>query len=118
MVSGVKRQVGLFLMLTGLLHNVIGLILYGAELQPIVTDGLWNTLSEGQWERFAAFWFMMFGFLFMLLGFMTDWLLKKKGLAPPAAFGWMLLVLSLTGAVIMPMSGFWLVVPQAWLLLR
>ncbi len=118
MVSGIKRQVGLFLMLTGLIHTLFGLVFYLEQLQPIVVEGLWNTVEEGQWEQGAAFWFMMFGFMLIFVGYTADWLMKKKGIAPPAGFGWMLLAVCLIGAIIMPVSGFWLGIPQAWLLLR
>ncbi len=118
MVSKTKRQVGLLLILTGLLHTIVGLFGYMEQLQPIIADGLWNTVGEGQWERATAFWFMMFGFMLIFLGYTADWLMKKRGIAPPAAFGWMLLVVCLAGVVVMPVSGFWLGLPQAWILLR
>ena len=118
MVSGIKRQVGLLLMLTGLLHTVVGLIIYMKQLQPIVAGGLWSTVGEGQWDRGTAFWFMMFGFLLILLGYTADWLMKKKEIALPAAFGWTLFAVCLIGAVVMPVSGFWLGLPQAWILMR
>lgn len=118
MVSGAKRHVGLMLMLTGFLHVIYGLIAYASQLQPLVTEGLWGTVADDQWDRGTAFWFTMFGFLLMLLGYMVDWLIKKKGIVPPAALGWMLLSVCLIGAIVMPASGFWLGLPQAWLLLR
>lgn len=118
MISGVKRHVGMMLMLTGLLHVIYGLFAYASQLQPIVTEGLWSTVADDQWDRGTAFWYTMFGFLLMLFGYMVDWLIKKKGIAPPAIFGWMLLFICLFGAIVMPASGFWLGLPQAWLLLR
>lgn len=118
MISGVKRHVGMMLMLTGLLHVIYGLFAYASQLQPIVTEGLWSTVADDQWDRETAFWYTMFGFLLMLFGYMVDWLIKKKGIAPPAIFGWMLLFICLFGAIVMPASGFWLGLPQAWLLLR
>ncbi|WP_309118115.1 DUF6463 family protein [Paenibacillus sp.] len=118
MGTGIKRQVGLLLALTGLLHSVVGLILYGDALLPIATEGLWNTMQEGDWERLNAFWFMMFGFLLMLIGYIVSWVLKQTQLRPPTVVGWSILAIGIVGAVIMPISGFWLVLPQAWLLLR
>ncbi|WP_169082398.1 DUF6463 family protein [Paenibacillus sp. PL91] len=118
MVSGIKRQIGLLLMLTGLLHTAVGLFVFTKQLLPIAAEGVWNTVKEGQWERETAFWFMMFGFLLLLLGYLVNWLLKKKGISPPAAFGWLLLILSLIGSIAMPVSGFWLALPQAWILTR
>lgn len=115
---GIKRHMGLTLVLTGLLHQVVGLIIYMDHLQPLVTEGVWNTVQEGQWERNASFWFIMFGFMLMYLGYTAHWLMKRKGIEPPTSFGWMLLILCVLGAVIMPQSGFWLGIPQAWLLIR
>ncbi|MBB3109623.1 hypothetical protein FHS18_001686 [Paenibacillus phyllosphaerae] len=118
MVSRTKRPIGLLLMLTGLLHSIVGIAIYAKHFVPIFSEGLWNTVGEGQWERGTAFWFMMFGLLLMLIGYISDWLMKKKGIAPPASFGWLLFVICLIGAVIMPVSGFWLGLPQAWVLTR
>ncbi|MEJ8548667.1 DUF6463 family protein [Brevibacillus borstelensis] len=118
MVSGVKRHVGLMLMLTGLLHTVYGLIAYMKQLQPIVAEGLWNTVADGQWDRATAFWFLIFGFMLIVLGYTVDWLMKKKGIAPPVSLGWMLFTICLIGVIVMPSSGFWLGLPQAWLLIR
>jgi hypothetical protein len=106
MVSGIKRQVGLLLMLTGLLHMVLVLFSNRKQLQSIVADGFWNTVADGQWERTTAFWFLMVGFMLIILGYTADWLMKKKGIAPPAAFGWMLLTVCVVGVVVMPASGF------------
>lgn len=117
-ISRSKQRIGVLLMLTGLLHNVVGLFLYMKHFLPIIAEGGWNTVQEGQWERLAAFWFIMFGFLLIMLGYLTDWLIRKKGTPPPPAFGWLLLLVSGIGAVAMPASGFWLCLPQAWILIR
>jgi hypothetical protein len=113
-----KRQVGVLLMLTGLLHIIVGLVTFMEQLFPIFSGGVWNTVQEGQWERGTSFWFIMFGFMLILLGYMTEWLIKKRGISPPVSFGWMLFALCAAGAVIMPASGFWLGLPQAWVLTR
>jgi len=118
MVSGVKRHVGLTLVLTGLFHTVLGLIGFMNHLQPMVAEGLWDTVGSGQWERATAFWYLMLGFVLILLGYTVDWLMKKKGIAPPVSLGWMLFAICLIGIIVMPTSGFWLGLPQAWLLTR
>ncbi|WP_246021793.1 DUF6463 family protein [Paenibacillus zeisoli] len=117
-ISRSKQQIGVLIMLTGLLHTGVGLILFTKYLLPILSEGVWNTVQEGQWERGTSFWFMMFGLLFIMLGYITDWLVRKRGISPPAAFGWMLFALCVLGVVIMPVSGFWLGLPQAWILTR
>ncbi|EST54231.1 hypothetical protein T458_12760 [Brevibacillus panacihumi W25] len=118
MVSGIKRHVGLTLMLTGLFHNILGLVGFMTQLQPMVAEGLWDTVGNGQWDRATAFWFLMLGFMLILFGYTVDWLMKKKGIAPPVSLGWMLFAFCLIGVIVMPTSGFWLGLPQAWLLLR
>ncbi|USB33182.1 DUF6463 family protein [Paenibacillus sp. YPG26] len=114
----VKRQVGILLILTGLLHTGVGLAIYMKLLTPIFSEGIWNTVQEGQWERLTSFWFLMFGFLLIMLGYITDWLVRKREISPPPALGWMLLLLCVVGAAAMPASGFWLCIPQAWILIR
>ncbi|MED1797971.1 DUF6463 family protein [Brevibacillus porteri] len=115
MVNGIKRQMGFTLILTGLLHTVVGLFFYAEPLQQIVANGFWNAVGR---EEDAAFWFMMFGFLLILLGYMADWVMKKKGMEPPATFGWTILGICVVGVIAMPVSGFWLALPQAGILLR
>ncbi|WP_166245883.1 DUF6463 family protein [Paenibacillus turpanensis] len=117
-VRKIKQQVGVLLMLTGLLHSGVGLTIYMKHLLPIFSEGVWDTVQEGDWELGTSFWFMMFGFLLILLGYLTDWMIKKGKISPPAAFGWMLFLLCVIGAVTMPISGFWLGLPQAWILTR
>ncbi len=45
-------------------------------------------------------------------GQLAHWAQRRTGTLPPA-LGWGLLGLSAAGAVLMPVSGFWLVIPQA-----
>ncbi|UJF35568.1 DUF6463 family protein [Paenibacillus hexagrammi] len=117
MVNGIKRQMGLTLMLTGFLHTIVGLILFFKQLLPMISEGLWNTVRHGEWERGTAFWFIMFGFVLIVLGYLADWIMKKAGIPAPSIFGWMLLAICLIGVIVMPVSGFWLGLPQALILL-
>jgi hypothetical protein len=67
-------------------------------------------------DRNAIFWFLFGGFIMIVLGKLmqdcleADWLLPKW-------LGVSLLVLSLIGCMMMPISGFWLVIPQALLII-
>ncbi|MBH5319616.1 hypothetical protein I6N90_17610 [Paenibacillus sp. GSMTC-2017] len=118
MVIGIKRHVGVMLMLTGLLHTVVVLIFGATQLQIIVAEGFWNTVGSGQGDRDAVFWSLLFGFMIIVTGYMVNWILKHKGIVPPAGFGWILLAVGLIGVIMMPVSGFWLVLPQAVILIR
>ncbi|WP_016741377.1 MULTISPECIES: DUF6463 family protein [Bacillales] len=46
MVSGIKRQMGFTLILTGLLHTIVGLFLYAKPLQQIVANGFWLGIPQ------------------------------------------------------------------------
>ncbi len=59
---------------------------------------------------------MFFGGLFVILAGQVHWALARTGTVP-AFLGWGLLVLGSGGVILMPASGFWLVLPQAVLLL-
>ena len=71
---------------------------------------------NGQPERMWAFWFLYFGFVLLLVGELLVWL-AASGHAVPRFVGWALLARTLVGVVVMPASGFWLMlIPVAGLL--
>ena len=96
-----------FLVATGILHNIIGLGIGFSVLSEILQEGLFNTINA-QYDRNAMFWFLFSGFAMMLWGSLF-FQLKRV----PESFSWSLLVLSLLGVFIMPVSGIWLIIPQA-----
>jgi hypothetical protein len=46
------------------------------------------------------------------------WLTHTQGIPIPRFMGWQLIVLSLAGAICMPISGFWLVILQGIYILK
>jgi hypothetical protein len=98
-----------------LLHCAVGVALAWQPLRAILADGAIGAVDP-HLDRMAAFWFMFFGFLLLLLG---EALRLWEGSAKlPARVGYGLLALCGTGALIMPISGFWLGVVPAALILR
>ena len=103
-------------MATGILHNVIGLVMGWNVLTEIVRSGFVNTIND-EMDRNAIFWFLFAGFIMIVLGKLmqdcldADWRLPKW-------LGLSLLALSLIGCMMMPVSGFWLVIPQALLIIN
>lgn len=95
------------LIATGILHNLIGIGLGYSVLGDMLREGLFNS-THMQFDREAIFWFLFSGVAMMLWG-----MLMLKLEAIPLSFSWSLLLLSCVGAIIMPLSGFWLVMPQA-----
>ncbi len=103
---------GRFLIATGILHNIIGVWMGFAILKQIALGGFVNAIDP-HFDRMAIFWFLFSGFAMMMWG---QLLFAMTSI--PRGFAWSLLVLCIVGAVMMPVSGFWLVIPQALYMLR
>lgn len=111
-----RRLCGPLLVATGVLHLLVGLVSYAGPLGAIVRDGLFNAVvpnpAAPAFDRDAAFWFMFFGVMLLLLGGLVHWAQARTGTLP-AFLGWSLLGIGAVGVILMPASGFWLVFPQA-----
>lgn len=112
------RLVGPSLMATGALHLLAGPIFYPLALAAIAQDDFFNAveLSPTQFDREAAFWYMMSGAMVLMLGGLVHWVQARTGTLP-AFLGWSLLRLGVAGVILMPVSGFWVISLQAVLML-
>ena len=108
--------IGRYLLGVGTLHNVVGVLLFSGPLGAIAAAGGWDAVDPHV-DRNMAFWFLIAGLAFMLLGALVDWI-EAQRLALPRRLGWGLLGLAALGAFCMPVSGFWLFVPAALVTLR
>jgi hypothetical protein len=116
-----RRWIGSLLMTTAVLHELVGIYFYATPLTHIVQDGIFNSIAksatEVYFDRDAAFWFLVTGALLFVIGYLVHWVIAQLGTLPPA-LGWSLLGLSVAGVVLMPLSGFWLVLIQAMWITR
>lgn len=108
-----RQWVGRWMMGVGVLHSVIGFILFPSALREIVGAGFWNSLNPGTPMRYLAFWFLFAGVATIIIGYLADWIERVAGRALPRALGWSLLGIALVGVIVTPLSGFWLVFPAA-----
>lgn len=113
-----RRLVGPLLMATGVLHLLVGPILYPRPLAAIAQDGFLGAvdLDPARFDREAAFWFMVIGVMLLILGGLVHWAQAQTGTLP-VFLGWSVLALGVGGVILMPASGFWLAILQAVLLL-
>ncbi len=105
------RWIGRWMMVVGVVHCLFGFVFLGGYLSPILAEGVFNTVN-GQPERELVVWFLVTGFLLILLGLMID-RSEARGVGWPAALAWGFAALTLAILVIMPISGGWLLVPAA-----
>lgn len=114
-------------MAIGALHQVVGVAVglgwlpaaSGPAVAPLAD--LWRAGVIGQAEadplRIAMVWFLMFGFLLILLG-MALQRLELSGGKLSRDLAWGLGGLCALGVLLMPLSGFWLGFVPAWQIWR
>ena len=105
------KLAGYWLIFTSILHFIGGFVFFPDPLAEIAQAGWWNAVSPDpfnlNYEREAAFWYMMISPLLFILGMLCGWIEEQK-LIMPAFVGWILLFVTIIGIVIMPVSGTWL----------
>ena len=103
------------MLLISLLHVTTGLVEYRSAFSRMWATDLINSASEPA-EHQLAFWFTFTGLLMALTGYLMDWVIRKRAMWLPVAFGYVLSGICLVGIVLIPLSGFWLVLPLGLLL--
>lgn len=113
-----RRLSGPLLMATGALDLLYVLVFHSRQLAAIAQDGFFDAveLNPAQFDRETAFWHVAFGTTVLILGGLVHWAQARTGTLP-AFLGWALLAFGLFGVILMPVSGFWAVLPQAVLML-
>ena len=105
---------GWLLMAIAALHGAVGLWIGRRAVLDIASDGFVNAVDP-HLERALVFWFLLMSPLLWIVGRFAVWL-ATEGRRPPVWLGRSLLGVALTGALLVPVSGFWLIVaPAAWL---
>ncbi len=105
-----RRWIGRWLLVVGVLHTLLGIGTYIFSVVAVVREGLWNTVEAVQ-GRPLAFWFIAAGLQLILLGALASWIEAREPL--PRFLGWTLLAFAAGGIVLLPVSGFWLLLPPA-----
>ena len=111
-----SRNTGNLLMATGIIHNLAGVVMGWRVLIDIGASGFFNSINN-EMDRNAIFWFLFAGFMMIIMGKLMQHYLEADWNLP-MWLGISLLALSLVGCVMMPVSGFWLVIPQAILIIK
>ncbi len=110
------KKSGSLLIATGIFHNLIGVMMGWEVLKELVNAGIINSINT-EMDRNAIFWFLFSGFMMMMLGQLMHRYSQEQNKPVPASLGYSLLIITLIGCIMMPVSGFWLVLPQALIIL-
>jgi len=112
------RFPGRALMVTGIGHALLGLVLFREPLAAMLRAGIANSVGHGQYEREAAFWFLLFGPTCFLLGQLVNHAIERRDQWLLTLVGCNLIAIGGVGALIMPVSGFWILIAIAPLVFR
>ena len=90
-------------------HTLFGVVFFRRTVLTLVDEGLVATVRD-QADRGAVFWFFYTGFALALVG---AWMNEREteGRPFPGYLVASLAALTAAGALIMPRSGFWLLIP-------
>ena len=107
-----KIWIGRYLIVVAALHPVVSMLIYGPVYLGMLERGVFNTVNRDP-LRSAAIWFLLFGGPVLLLGMTINSLERKPDFTQASSLGLGMLLLCIFGVVLMPMSGFWLLMPVA-----
>jgi len=108
---------GILLILTGGLHTLVALLLGKDVFLQIIRDGVVNAIAPDDFAAQFAFWFLICGLFILPFGFVLHHYIKKTQQPPPRSLGYALLIIAVFGCVIAPVSGFWLILLQALIII-
>lgn len=109
--TGISSYSGRIITFTGVLHILVMIPLYGDSYLEMIRDGLFNTVDSA--VRAAATWTFMIGVLLICWGETLQHYQNRTHKPAPLFVGYAMLLFSVIGCIIMPLSGFWLFLPQA-----
>ena len=105
-----KAWIGKTLVGIGIGHTIGAFAWFHPILNTLLNEGLFNTITiDGNPERESTFWFFFAGFALMIVGGLVD-RLEHLSENLPSFLGWGFAALTIVGAIIMPVSGFWLLI--------
>lgn len=107
---------GTLLTATGILHTIVAIILGWESYVKMFRDGLINSTVD-DFKLAFAFWFFICGILLLFLGQTLQYYIKREQKPAPQSLGYSLLAISIIGCIIEPISGFWLFIPQALIII-
>jgi hypothetical protein len=112
-----RRWIGRWIIGVSLIHSAATIAMFWPTIRDMAQRGVWDSVGTDP-MRGAVAWFFLTGLFMFVLGLNID---KFEGSTPSAVggvTGWALLLTVIFGIVLMPVSGFWLLIPPALALCR
>ncbi|HXA46884.1 MAG TPA: DUF6463 family protein [Burkholderiaceae bacterium] len=103
-----KNWIGKWVMFVSIGHTVVASIFFGDTYRELAASGFYNSVKSA--KTGLAVWFALFGVILFVVGMLIS-TIEKHGLQVSQSVGVALLLLTITGVLLMPVSGFWLMFP-------
>ncbi len=103
-----KHWIGKWVMFVSIGHTAAASMFFGGTYRELAAGGLYNSVKTE--KTGLAVWFALFGAILFVVGMLIS-AMEKHGLPVSKAVGVALLLLTIVGVLLMPVSGFWLMFP-------
>lgn len=110
-----KNWIGKWVMFVSIGHTAVASIFFGNSYRELAADGFYNSVKSAK-TGFAV-WFALFGAILFVTGMLIS-TIEKNGLLISKSVGVVLLLLTIVGILLMPVSGFWLMLPAIFAIFR
>ena len=107
---------GTLLTATGVIHTIYALFLGKEAFTEMLNNGLTDSIGENHNLGFA-FWFLICGIILILWGETLQYYIRKEQKPAPLFLGYFILLFTIIGCIVEPISGFWLFLPQALIII-
>ncbi|MFT5758195.1 MAG: hypothetical protein ACI9LM_002934 [Alteromonadaceae bacterium] len=104
-----KNRLGNWIIFVALVHTVYAIATFGNDYLSLYENGIVNSISSI--SAGLAVWFFLFGHTLFIIGLQVRHYDRLGHKNIPKSISLNLLLLTITGVVIMPASGFWLMFP-------
>ncbi len=104
----IKVWIGKWIMTVATLHSIFGLWKYSSQFKDMISQGFWASANTA--EHKLAVWFVLFGIAFFVLG---QYIHQRESASenPLITSAILLLLVVTSGVILIPVSGFWLLLP-------
>ncbi len=109
-----KNWKGNSVVIISILHTLFAISNFGSIYLDMIKNGFFNSATTA--SSSLAAWFFLFGILMLPLGILIR-NFEYKAVPIPLSVVVSLLLLVILGAVVMPVSGFWLLFPPVLVML-
>lgn len=107
---------GVLLSATGIIHIIVAITQEWNIYKELFFDGLINSIGNNL-HKALSFWFFIIGKILILFGQTLQYYINKEQMPAPLFLGYSLIIFSIVGCFIVPLSGFWLFIPQALIII-